>query len=401
MRSVFWTGVSVLIFAACANSGGNDSKEILAAREGGGSGVDNFFWTTERARTEGLVGEWTNLLLDSTGIPIVTHMEISDPYQVHLSSGPTGAWTDSVVGTSNRLGSTGLGLRSGKPVVSFFDGSDLRYFENGIAATVESLGVTGDWPSLAISPAGRILISFQRCYDDRPLCNDTTSEIRRELRIAYSDNGTTFTTGLVEPGDYNSNSGFYTKVAMVGGSPIVAFYNRTQAAIKVAKFLGGVLENTASWKIIPVATARGGDSIPALAVSSTGLVAMTYQEPAAKDLYYTESTDGGLTWSAAELVDRLGDIGTYSALAFDKDGHAAIVYYDGTDYGQGEGLKIAWKKGDTWIAKSIVRGSRIGQFPSIAFGSDGKPVTTYSDGAQADLMYSVFTGSAWPPDVQP
>jgi hypothetical protein len=401
MRRTFLTGVSVLIFAACANNGGNDSGDTLAAREGGGSGVDNFFWTTERARTDGLVGEWTNLLLDSTGIPIVTHMEISDPYQVHLSSGPTGAWTDSVVGTSNRVGSTGLGLRGGKPVVSFFDGSDLQYSENGTATTVDSLGVTGEWSSLAVSTSGRILISYQRCYDDRPLCNDTTSEIRRELRIAYSDNGAAWTVGVVEPGDETSNSGFYTKIATVGGNPIIAYYNRTQAAIKVAKFQGGSLENAASWKIIPVATARGGDSRPAMAVSASGLVAMTYQEPAAKDLYYTESTDGGLTWSAAELVDRLGDIGTYSALAFDKDGHAAIVYYDGTDYGQGEGLKIAWKKGDTWITKSIIRGSLVGKFPSIAFGSDGKPVTAYSDGAQADLMYSVFAGPAWPPDVQP
>jgi hypothetical protein len=76
------------------------------------------------------------------------------------------------------------------------------------------------------------------------------------------------------------------------------------------------------------------------------------------------------------------------------------VYYDGTDRGEGEGLKIAWKVGTTWITRSILRGPRVGQFPSLSFNSAAKPRVAYFDATEGDLVFSAFEGSAWPPAVQ-
>jgi hypothetical protein len=395
--STIW--VSLLFLASCAS--GDPSADVLSARDGIDPGTDEFFWNTEHALADGVVGEWTNLLLPGDDLSLVAHMEVSTPYRAHLSRKNSGVWTDQVIGVSGRLSSIGLGLRAGNPVLAYFDGTDLRYFENGQAASVDSTGETGDWPSLVVNGSGRVMISYQRCFFDRDLCNDTTSEIRRELRFAYSDDGTVWQNETVEVGTATSNSGFYTTIAILDGNPIISYFNRTQSLIKIAKHQGGAFGNTSAWKVVNVAVARGGDSRPAMAVGPAGIVGISFCDPSAKDLYYTESKDAGLTWSVPELVDRLGDLGSYSDIAFDASGQVAIVYYDGTDRGEGEGLKIAWKKGDTWITRSIVRGAQLGQFPSIQFGADGKPVASFFDGLAGDLMYSSYAGPSWPPDLQP
>lgn len=401
MSRALGLSLSLLFLFSCANKDGGDPPENLAPRDGTNGGNTEFLWTTESVRTDGNVGEWTNLLLASDDTPIVTHMEVSNPYQLHLSRGGTTAWTDTVVGVSGRLSSSGLGLRSGNPVIAYFDGTDIQYFENNLSHAVDRPGETGDWPSLTLNASNRIMIAYQRCFFGRDLCNDTSSDIRRDLRFAYSDNGTNWTTETVEVGTMDANSGFYTNIAIVNGQPIISYFNRTQSMVKVAVHKSGSFGIPANWTLVNVRNARGGDSRPAMAVSADGVVGISFYDPSTKDLYYTESADAGLTWSAPDLVDRLGDVGISSDIAFDASGQATIVYYDGTDRGEGEGLKIAWKKGDTWIAKSITRGVRMGQFPSIQFRSDGKPVVAHFDGLNADLMYSSFGGSAWPPDVQP
>jgi hypothetical protein len=252
-------------------------------------------------------------------------MEVATPHRVALAHRTDAVWSNEQIGISGRLSSIGLGLRSGAPVLAFFDGTALQYVANGTPTTVDSVGETGDWPSLAVTSGGAVMVSFQRCYYDRPLCNDMSSTMRRDLRFAWSATGDTWSVETVEGGSMESNSGFYTDMVLLGGAPVIAYFNRAQSMVRVARHPGGSFGNPAAWTIVDIGVVHGGDSRVAIAQSADGKLGLSFFDPAAKDLFYSESADGGATWSAPDLVDRLGDVGSMSDIAFDSDPPSCIM----------------------------------------------------------------------------
>ncbi len=381
----------------CGGGNTNSDNAVLGPRDNGNGEPESYSWDIQTILTEGTVGTWTNLGLYSNGDPVIAHNGISTPYEIRLAE-PSGTnWSDQQIGTSGRLSSIGLDFQNQEPVLAYFDGEDLVVHANGTSHEVNQDGISGDWPSLAVADSGRVMVSFQRCWLEREFCEDSTSAVERDLNFVFSDDLVNWTFETVEIGGKvpPSNSGFYTSMIENQGQPLIAYFNRGSESVKFAKRVGS------TWELFTIDTVdndTGRDSRPSLAQSSDGTLGVCYYDPFGQDLYYAESSDNGDTWTLPALVDRLGDLGRMSSLQFDDTGRPTIVYYDGTDRGAGEGLKIAWRENGSWYNREVARGDRLGQFPSLKFDEAGLPVVAFFDATNGDLLFATYTGT-WPPTL--
>ena len=48
-----------------------------------------------------------------------------------------------------------------------------------------------------------------------------------------------------------------------------------------------------------------------------------------------------------------------------------------------------------WMVSTVDNAGSVGEFTSLAFGSDGQPAISYYDGTNADLKFARFNGSTW------
>ncbi|MFO1312309.1 MAG: hypothetical protein U1F41_09625 [Burkholderiales bacterium] len=145
-----------------------------------------------------------------------------------------------------------------------------------------------------------------------------------------------------------------------------------------------------------------GNKIAPGSIAADRLVA-SQQLPACFDGQVLRRT-GGL-WTCGSLpptittVDSGGDLGFYSAMAIGSDGFPVVSYHD---FGNGR-LKVAKcinaNCSGTATITPVDSGSGVGQYTSIAIGTDGFPVVSYYDSANGDLkvakcVNAACTGSA-------
>ena len=102
-----------------------------------------------------------------------------------------------------------------------------------------------------------------------------------------------------------------------------------------------------------------------------------------------------LHWST-EIVDELGDVGSYCSLALDSDSDPHISYYDQST----KNLKYASWNGTSWDIEVVDSTDQVGLFTSIALDLDasGNPQISYYDQSNRDLKYAEWNGTSW--DIQ-
>ncbi len=141
---------------------------------------------------------------------------------------------------------------------------------NWVTVTVDSTGVTGLYPSLAIDPdTGYPAISY---YDD-------TAD---DLRLA-SWNGTSWALTTI---DSTGDVGRYTSLAFdpADGNPAISYYDATNGDLKLAWF------NGASWQTQPVDTVGNVGIYTTLAFNDfgTGFPSIAYANSTSDTLYFIE-----------------------------------------------------------------------------------------------------------------
>ena len=109
------------------------------------------------------------------------------------------------------------------------------------------------------------------------------------------------------------------------------------------------------------------------------------------DLKYATKT--GNTWSI-EVVDHSGDVRKWTSIALDSLGLPHISYYD---YWEGA-LKYTFNNGTTWNFQTIDINGSTGCFNSLKLNSVDNPCISYYDWGNKALKYATFQQDVW--DVQ-
>ena len=92
-----------------------------------------------------------------------------------------------------------------------------------------------------------------------------------------------------------------------------------------------------------------------------------------------------------EIVDSAGEVGRYTALTLDADGHAAIAYHDTTN----DDLKLARWNVAGWDVETVDSDGDGGERTSLALDAAGRPAITYIDSTNREMKYARWDGSLW------
>lgn len=259
---------------------------------------------------------------------------------------------------------------------------------------------TGFWPSIGISPGGTTMIA----YRDTHLGFATDDYAKSDVEFAEGT-GTSFQVLTI---DVSRGGGQYNRLAFTpAGLPAVLQYDQKGQSpgvyIDQQVMPGGFSAQSAVgvWTSQLLATGEMGIDL-GFAISSTGVYAVAYFDQGTTSLKYTSSKDG-MTWSAPEAVDVVGNTGYYPSLAFDTNGNPNIAYYRCNDQGvivtqcdpATDALLLATYNGTKWTTQVVSDDPNAtdGLFPALAFVG-GKAVIAYQE-TSADAITQATTTTWW------
>ncbi|MEZ4734451.1 MAG: hypothetical protein R3E79_45755 [Caldilineaceae bacterium] len=185
----------------------------------------------------GNVGAFTSLVLDSSGNPVISYMNLDNGDLKLVHCGTADCASGNSIQTVDSDGFAGyynsLALdSSGNPVISYLGGSgDLKLARCGTPdcaggnsiQTVDSVGFVGEYTSLALDSSGNPIISYH---------DDTNADLKL-VRCGTADcaGGNSFQTV-----DSAGDVGFFTALALdSSGAPVIAYFDNTNTDLKLAR----------------------------------------------------------------------------------------------------------------------------------------------------------------------
>lgn len=143
--------------------------------------------------------------------------------------------------------------------------------------------------------------------------------------------------------------------------------------------------------IIDRGTGGGVGYYTSLAFDSNDWPHLSYYDLLNGDLRYArlEEGEGGKNRWRVEIIDQVGDVGTYTSLALTPDNLPRISYRDETE---GK-LKLAYFDGESWHNEILDQEGNNGLGTSIALDSAGYTYISYIKTGTFDLRFLTYTGT--------
>jgi hypothetical protein len=300
------------------------------------------------------VGQYSSLVLDRAGLPVISYYEAYDI----ANPGPTG-----------NLKLARCGDATCTPA-------------NVSIQTVDSKGNVGQFTSLALDAAGNPVMSYQTPSNDLKVvhCNDANCAGGDESMHVLLDS-------VDSVGQYNS------LVLDGSGNPVISYYDATNGNLKVVHC------NDANCagdnESIEVVDSAGNVGLyTSLALDGAGNPVISYYEandaanPDTGNLKLAHCNDANCAGGdeSIQKVDSLGNVGQYTSLALDGAGNPVISYYDVSN----TNLKLAHCS-DANCTPGNVSSQTVdnvgtnGSYNSLALDAAGNPVISYRDATPANL----------------
>ena len=195
--------------------------------------------------------------------------------------------------------------------------------------------------------------------------------------------------------DDTGDVGWYSSLQLNGGNPVVAYYDVTGGALKLATCTAGCATPNPTWVITTVDESSADTGrFPSLQLDG-GRPVIAYRDRSNGDLKLATCSGGcatpAPTWTRV-TVDSAGDVGRYATMQLDG-GKPVIAYFDLTN----GNLKVATcvagcaTAAPSWVTSTVdhVPGDVESQF-SLRLNA-GKPVVTFSDPVNGDLKLATCT----------
>lgn len=269
----------------------------------------------------------------SGGVPTWTHEKVDGyPDDAGLDAGDRGTYTSMAIGSD------------GAVWVAYYDLKvrTLRYSNRAPDGTWTSgVGDVGE----GATPNAGVFTSIALDGQGRPVIAHHDEEKGR-LRVAHW-NDSSFSGEVVDEGEAlttdtgttDADVGEFAKIRIAGGVEYIAYYDRANGALKLAKGTAG------SYSIEVVDDSADVGQWPDLLIEDDGTVHIAYQDVDNQDLKYAVGTPGSWTISTVDDGDYVGADGAL----FMNGSYPAIVYFDGHD----NNVKLAQKSGDAWTADTL------------------------------------------------
>ena len=299
------------------------------------------------------------------------------------SAGNVGAHTSITIGTN------------GNPIISYHDytNGDLKIAAcnnptctTSTTTTIDSNSVVGRDTSITIGTNGNPIISYA----------DATNG---DLKVAACNNPTctTSTITTIDSADY---VGLYTSIAIgTNGNPIISYLDNTNGALKIAACNNPTCTGTTELERSTNTTIDSTSTVgyhTSITIGTNGNPIVSYYDitnSALKVAACNNPTCTGTTENDRSdnyIIDSTIAVGQYTSIAIGTNGNPIISYWDLGNLD----LKIAACNnptctGTTELERStnttIDSGDDVGGYTSIAIGTNGHPIISYYDYANQDL----------------
>jgi hypothetical protein len=346
--------------------------------------------------TAGDVGRYTSLALDGSGYPVVSYYDATnhDLKVMHCNDdncdpNVNGAESKISFETGGDIGQyTSLVLDTlGRPVVSYYDASngDLKVLHctnsncsaGNITNTPDSGGDVGQYTSLALddNTPQRPVVSYY----------DVTNG---NLKVLHCGDADCSSGNSITSPDTENVVGAHTSLALDGNTPkrpVISYYYAGTGDLKVLHCDDANCAGNESANIVSPDTAGAVGAYSSLAMYA-GNPTVAYYDLDNGDLKVLRCGDANCSsGNSIASVDTEGVIGAYTSLALDSSGYPSASYYD-ADHGMLKFLRC-WDASCTsgQMLARVDWGGDIGAHISLALDSGGRPVVSYQDAANDDL----------------
>ena len=337
------------------------------------------------------VGRYTSIAVGTDGFPVISY------YDFHAGALKVAKCNDAACFGANETITTvddpanNVGLYTsialgadGFPVISYQDSTAgaLKVVKCNDAACVganETIRTVDDpannvglYTSIALGTDGFPVISY---YDDTA----------RALKVAKCNNPSCTLTTITTVDDPANFVGQFTSIAIgADGFPVISYFDQTAGALKVAKCNDAACAgaNETITTVDDPATYVG--AYTSIAIGADGFPVISYFGEAAYVLKVAKCNDGACAGGDETITtvdDSVNEVGEFTSIAIGADGFPVISYYDRT----ARAVKVA-KCNDAACAganETITTvddpANDVGNYTSIALGTDGHPVISYLD----------------------
>lgn len=283
--------------------------------------------------TQGNVGQFASLALDTAGYPVVSYrdsdnedlklLHCNDPNCAGGDESITSPDSEGVVGTFSSLVLDAQGF----PVVTYRNAPDpdlklMHCNDANCAGDDESiefpdtLGAVGSYTSIELDALGNPVVSYR----------DSTNHTLRVLHC--DDPNCSGENESISTPDTSGDVGFWTSMALDSeGHPVVSYYDRTNTSLKLLRCLDPDCASESS--IVSPDTDGNVGGWSSLALDGAKRPVVSYFDGITGDLKVLRC--GNQSCSANNsitFVDTETKVGTYASLVLDSDGFPVVAYFD-------------------------------------------------------------------------